>query len=127
YSSLSDYRELPSEKTFVACRGPWFAPVYDRYEFRMDGSRMPVAVIVPKTPAAGKPWALRAGFVTRDAVVDLALLASGFHIVTGPIPTDTDQTPAIFESQPVRLVLPEVLTLRGAELGKPFAPAALSV
>jgi len=28
--------------------------------------------------------------VTRDAVVDLALLAKGFYIVTGPIPTDTN-------------------------------------
>src|SRR5439155_6754311 len=90
YSSLSDYRELPSEKTFVACRGPWFAPAYDRYEFRIDGIRMPVSVIVPKTTAPGKPWVFRADFVARDAVVDLALLGEGFHIVTGPVPTDTN-------------------------------------
>ena len=31
-----------------------------------------------------------ADFVTRDAAVDLALLGRGFHIVTGPVPTDTD-------------------------------------
>jgi pimeloyl-ACP methyl ester carboxylesterase len=90
YASASDYRELPSEKTFVACRGPWFAPAYDRYEFRIDGIRMPVSVIVPKTPAPGKPWIFRADFVARDAVVDLALLGEGFHIVTGPVPTDTN-------------------------------------
>jgi pimeloyl-ACP methyl ester carboxylesterase len=90
YGTTSDYRELPSEKTFVACRGSWFAPSYDRYEFRLDGIRMPVTVIVPKTPASGKPWVFRADFVTRDATVDRALLGQGFHIVTGPIPTDTD-------------------------------------
>jgi hypothetical protein len=28
--------------------------------------------------------------VIREAVVDLALLDRGFHIVTGPVPTDTD-------------------------------------
>jgi hypothetical protein len=90
YGAESDYREIPSEKIFAACRGPWFAPSYDRYEFRIDGVRMPVSVIVPKTAAAGKPWVFRADFVTRDAAVDLDLLGHGFHVVTGPVPTDTD-------------------------------------
>src|SRR5262249_25456081 len=83
YGIASDYREFPSEKTFVACRGPWFTPCYDRYEFRLAGIRMPVTVIVPKTPASGNPWVFRADFVTREAMVDLALLGQGFHIVTG--------------------------------------------
>jgi pimeloyl-ACP methyl ester carboxylesterase len=90
YGTESDYRKIPSEGTFAACRGPWFAPCYDRYEFRLDGIRMPVTVIVPKAPAPGKPWVFRADFVTRDAAVDLALLGQGFHIVTGPVPTDAD-------------------------------------
>ena len=90
YGTASDYREFPSEKTFVARRGPWFAPCYDRYDFRIDGIRMPVTVIVPQKPAPSKPWVFRADFVTRDAAVDLALLGQGFHIVTGPMPTDTD-------------------------------------
>lgn len=74
YGSASDYREVPSEKTFAACRGPWFAPCYDRYEFRLDGVRMPVNVIVPNVPAMGKPWVFRGDFVTREADVDLSLL-----------------------------------------------------
>jgi pimeloyl-ACP methyl ester carboxylesterase len=90
YGAASDYRELRSEGTFAACRGPWFAPSYDRYEFRIKDIRMPVTVIVPKAPAPGKPWVLRADFVTHDATVDLALLDRGLHIVTGPVPTDTD-------------------------------------
>ena len=56
----------------------------------LDGIRMPVSVIVPKAAAPGKPWVFRGDFVTRDAAVDLALLGKGFHIVTGPVPTDTD-------------------------------------
>jgi pimeloyl-ACP methyl ester carboxylesterase len=90
YGSESDYREVPGEKTFAACRGPWFAPSYDRYQLRIDGARMPLSVIVPKEAAPGKPWVFRADFVTRDSAVDLALLAKGFHVVTGPVPTDTD-------------------------------------
>jgi pimeloyl-ACP methyl ester carboxylesterase len=88
--NASDYREISSEKTFAACRGPWFAPSYDRFEFRIGQIRMPVSVIVPKIPAPGKPWIFRADFVPRDAAVDLALLGHGFHIVTGPVPTETD-------------------------------------
>jgi pimeloyl-ACP methyl ester carboxylesterase len=90
YSTTSDYREIASEKTYAACRGPWFAPSYDRYEFRLDNIRMPVTAIVPKTPAAGRPWVFRADPVARDSAVDLALLGKGFCVVTGPVPTDTD-------------------------------------
>ncbi|MBN9521308.1 hypothetical protein J0H58_22770 [bacterium] len=90
YGSESDYREFPTEKTFAACRGPWFAPSYDRYEFRPEGIRGAVSVTVPKTPAPGRPWVFRGDFVTRDDTVALALLGRGFHVVTGPVPTDTD-------------------------------------
>ena len=38
----------------------------------------------------GKPWVFRADFVGRDATVDLALLAKGYHIVTGPVPYNGD-------------------------------------
>src|SRR5262249_14385685 len=90
YGSESDYREIASEKTFAACRGPWFAPSYDRYEYRPGGIRMPVSLIVPKTPAAGKPWVFRGDIVTRDDTVALALLGQGYHVVTGPVPTDIE-------------------------------------
>ena len=64
---------------------------YDRYAFRTrPASREPITVIVPKTAAPGKPWVFRADFVDRDAAVDLALLAKGFHIVTGPVPYNAD-------------------------------------
>jgi pimeloyl-ACP methyl ester carboxylesterase len=90
YGVASLYREFPSEGTYVTCRGPWFTESFDRFEFRLDGIKGAVAVIAPKTAAPGKPWVFRADFVTRDAVVDLALLGKGYHVVTGPVPTDTD-------------------------------------
>lgn len=90
YSTNSDYRAVPSENTFAAFRGPWFAPSYERYEFRIDGIGMPVIAIVPRTAATGSPWVFRADAVARDSAVDLALLERGLHIITGPVPTDRD-------------------------------------
>jgi hypothetical protein len=44
-----------------------------------------MAVLVPKTEAAGKPWVFRADRIGRDAsAIELALLAKGFYIVTAP-------------------------------------------
>ncbi len=90
YSIENSYRDFPKEELHITCRGPWFSGANDRYEFRLDGIKGGVAVIVPKMAAPGMPWVFRADFVTRDAVVDLALLSKGFHIVTGPVPTDTN-------------------------------------
>jgi pimeloyl-ACP methyl ester carboxylesterase len=90
YGVENAYREFPSEGTFITCRGPWFADSFDRYEFKLAGIKGSVIIIAPKTAAPGTPWVYRADFVTRDAAVDLALLGKGFHIVVGPVPTDTD-------------------------------------
>lgn len=90
YGIANSFREMPSENTFATCRGPLFVPAFDRYEIRVEGVKGSVTAAVPKTAAAGKPWVFRAGFADRDAVVDLALLEQGFHIITGPIPTDAD-------------------------------------
>ncbi len=85
YSIENSYREIPKETVRVTCRGALFGECYDRYLFELPGTEGGVNVICPKTPAAGNPWVYRAGFVERDAVVDLALLAKGFHIVTAPM------------------------------------------
>jgi pimeloyl-ACP methyl ester carboxylesterase len=90
YGVENSYRDFPTEGTYITCRGPWFTESYDRYEFKLDGIKGSVAVIVPKSAATGMPWVFRADFVGRDAVVDLSLLSKGFHIVTGPVPTDTN-------------------------------------
>jgi pimeloyl-ACP methyl ester carboxylesterase len=92
YGVENHYRNFPKEGMYITCRGPWFSDSYDRYEFKPDGTTGTVAVIAPRMAAPGKPWVFRADFVTRDALVDLALLHRGFHIVTGPAPRDTNGT-----------------------------------
>ena len=92
YGVESDYREFPKEEMYITCRGPLFSDCYDRYVFKPDSTTGTVTVIAPKKAAPGKPWVLRADFVPRDAVVDLALLHEGFHIVTGPRPRNTSDT-----------------------------------
>ena len=85
YSIENFYRDYPDEDTYITCRGPLFSPCYDRYDFSVKGTSMATNVITPNTVAPGMPWVYRAGFVFRDAIVDQALLAKGFHIVTGPV------------------------------------------
>ena len=81
---------ISTEGTFITCRGPGFVESYNRYQFELTGVEGVIIVIAPKTAAAEQPWVFRADFVDRDAVVDLALLAHGFHIVTGPVPYNAD-------------------------------------
>src|SRR5207247_6921470 len=78
---------LAEEKTYANCRGPGFVECYDRYDEKTSSQWgvTGLAVIVPKSVAPGKPWAFRADAITRDAVVDQALLARGFHIVIPPL------------------------------------------
>lgn len=90
YGIDSSYRDFPDEGTRITCRGPLFTECYNRYAFDLAGIEGTINVIEPRTAAAGKPWVFRAGFVNRDAAVDLALLARGFHIVTGPVPYNAD-------------------------------------
>lgn len=90
YSNENSYRSFPKEGTFITCRGPLFAGCYDRYAFELPGVEGSITVIEPKTAASDSPWAFRANFVSRDSAVDLALLARGFRIVTGPVPYNAD-------------------------------------
>ena len=88
YSTENSYIYLPKEDTYATCRGPQFTPCYDRYDkqIRSQFGVTGVAVLVPKTEAAGKPWVFRADRLGRDAsAIDLALLAKGFCIVAAPI------------------------------------------
>jgi pimeloyl-ACP methyl ester carboxylesterase len=90
YGVENRYQDFPSEGTSITCRGPMFTECYSRYEFNLKGVQGSITVIVPRTEAHGRPWIFRAGFVDRTAAVDLALLAKGFHIVTGPVPYNAD-------------------------------------
>ena len=90
YGAQSTYREVPSEGTFVTGRGPLFVPCYARRSFELPGVEGAIVVIEPNEAAVGKPWVFRADAVRRDSAVDLALLAKGFHVVTGPVPHTAD-------------------------------------
>jgi len=88
YSFADSYRKLEEEKTYAVCRGPGFTECYDRYDAttRSPWGVTGMAVIVPRTVAPGKPWVFRANRIGQEAaVVDLALLAQGFHIVAAPV------------------------------------------
>lgn len=88
YSLSNHYVPLKAEQTFATCRGPGFTPCYARYAAKPaveSWSTRGMTVVVPAIAAPGKPWAMRATAITRDATVDLALLAKGYHIVVPPL------------------------------------------
>lgn len=87
YSVENSYIYLPQEDTYATCRGPQFSPSYDRYD-KVIGSwgNTGMAVLVPKNPAPGKLWVMRADRIDRTtSEVDLALLAKGYYIVAPPL------------------------------------------
>ncbi len=91
YYGLSEgYAYDPAEKAYITRRGPLFTRCYNRYIFNIDGIAGAIVITVPEREAAGKPWVFRAGYAGRDAGVDLALLASGYTIVTGPVSYNSD-------------------------------------
>jgi pimeloyl-ACP methyl ester carboxylesterase len=90
YCTRDTYESFPNDSADITYRGPFFSGCYDRYQFSIPGVDPFITVIAPKVAAAGMPWVYRAGYVRRDAQVDLALLAKGFHIVSGPVPYNSD-------------------------------------
>lgn len=89
YGLASTYGKSEENGYFLTRRGAIFTPCYRRYEINL-GFEVPVNVIAPLREAPGRPWVYRATFVPRDAAVDQALLARGYHIVTGPIGYNND-------------------------------------
>jgi hypothetical protein len=87
YSLEPSFIYLKEEQTYATGRGPGFTESYDRYDASRSGTFRSggMAIIVPRDVAAGKPWVFRADAIDRNATVDRALLAKGFHIVTPPL------------------------------------------
>ena len=83
YSLEPSFIYLKEEDTYATARGPGFTECYDRYDgptsgkFRTGG----MSIIVPKTVAPGKPWVFTGDPIERDATVEQALLAKGYHIL----------------------------------------------
>lgn len=80
------YEHFANDGADITYRGPFFFGCYDRYQFSVPGVDPFVTVLAPQKPAPGTPWVYRVGAAQRSNQVDLALLARGFHIVTGPVP-----------------------------------------
>lgn len=57
---------------------------FDRYDFTVDGK--PALVVVPATPAPGRPWLWRGEFFGHRPEPDIALLKQGFHVVYLGVP-----------------------------------------
>jgi hypothetical protein len=87
YSLESTNVYLQEEKTYANCRGPGFTECYERYDARTESKwRVTgLTVIAPRAAAPGKPWVFRADAIARDATIDQAMLARGFHIVIPPL------------------------------------------
>jgi pimeloyl-ACP methyl ester carboxylesterase len=94
YSLANSYHFLPEEKTYAVSRGPGFTASYERYELKINSQWgvTGMAVIVPNTIAPGKPWVFRSANINREAVVDQALLAKGYHIVIAPLTAQSGAT-----------------------------------
>jgi acetyl esterase/lipase len=83
YSLEPKFIYLKEEDSYATARGPGFTECYDRYDgptsgkFKMGG----MSIVVPKTVAPGKPWVFTGDAIERDATVEQALLAKGYHIL----------------------------------------------
>jgi len=84
YSLNPSFIYLKEEDSYAMARGPGFTPCYDRYDAPGSGTFKTggMSIIVPNTVAPGKPWVLTGDPIERDASVEQALLAKGYHVVT---------------------------------------------
>ncbi|HVU56619.1 MAG TPA: alpha/beta hydrolase, partial [Puia sp.] len=100
YSYDNTYRYLKEEDIYATCRGPLFTECYDRWDVD-NGSDLGIdgwTIIVPKTPAPGKPWVFHADRIGHGTdPVDLALLAKGFYIVAAPVTSQAGPVPEQWE------------------------------
>ncbi|MBI1839371.1 MAG: alpha/beta hydrolase [Verrucomicrobia bacterium] len=78
----SIHAQAAASPPFPGAKSDWFG--FDRYDFTVDGK--PVLVVVPKTPAPGKPWVWHGEFFGHKPAPDVALLGRGCHIVYMSVP-----------------------------------------
>ena len=83
YSLEPKYIFLKEENSYATARGPGYTESYDRYDSPTTGKFKTggFSIVVPKKVAPGKPWVLTGDALERDATVEQALLAQGYHIL----------------------------------------------
>jgi len=73
---------LKEEDTYATARGPGFTDCYDRYDGPLPAnSRWRHVDHRAQDHSAGKPWVFTGDLSKRDATVEQALLAKGYHIL----------------------------------------------
>ncbi len=90
YSTKTNYEYSSSEKVWLTSWGPIFSGSYSKYSIYIPGVGGGVTVFTPKQAAPGNPWVYRCDQPERNSDVDFGLLAKGYHIVVGPVPTNAD-------------------------------------
>jgi len=73
---LAGHVRAEDDAAFSGDKTNWHG--YDRYQFKVEDAAC--WVVVPKKPAAGKPWIWRARFWGHEPQADLVLLEKGFHV-----------------------------------------------
>lgn len=66
-----------AEEKFPGRQSSWNG--FERYDFTFNGT--PAIVVVPKEPAAGRPWIWRTEFFDHRPEIDLGLVKRGFYLV----------------------------------------------
>ena len=128
YSLANSYIPLAEEHAWATARGPGFAECYERYDARTASTWGigGMAIITPHQPAAGRPWVFRADNITRESLVDQALLARGYHIVIAPLTAQAgplkEQWNAVYKVMSANGFSPTpVLEGAGAAAGEAYA------
>jgi acetyl esterase/lipase len=83
YSLEPRFIYLKEENSYATARGPGYTECYDRYDSPTSGKFKTggFSIVVPKKVAPGKPWVFTGDALERDATVEQALLAKGYHIL----------------------------------------------
>ncbi len=75
-SSLALAADAPASKPAAKAGAVWNG--YEQLKFTVAGQQ--AMLVVPKTPAEGKPWVWRTEFFGHEPQGDIALLGKGFHV-----------------------------------------------
>jgi len=105
YSIASSIRNFPSEGAYITCRGPLFTECYNRYEIEITNVDAFINNYRAEDCGTRKTWVFPVRFRHLDAVVDQALLAKGFYIVTGAVPYNSPMDCADFNGTHLQIPL----------------------
>ena len=98
---------------------------YERLDFEVDGRAC--LLVLPKTPAPGKPWIWRTEFFGHEPQGDVALLGKGFHVAYMDVqnlygaPVALDHMDAFYTQLTAQFGLSPKTVLEGFSRGGLFA------